>query len=47
MAANLQGRKLSQIGEKYVFHGENFRGLLAFAAHKGATPQISRIATKP
>ena len=26
-----QGRKLSQIGEKYDFRRENFHGLLAFA----------------
>ena len=37
---------------KYNFRWENFRGLLAFAAPKDATPQISRgklsrIATKP
>ena len=37
---------------KYDFRGENFRGLLAFAMLKDATPQISwrklsRIATKP
>ena len=37
---------------KYDFRGENFRGLLAFAVPKDATPQISwrklsRIATKP
>ena len=38
---NFRGRKLSQIGEKYDFHGENFRGLLAFATPKDATPQIS------
>ena len=52
IAGNFRGRKLSRIGEKYDFHGENFRGLLAFAAPKDATPQISRrkllrIATKP
>ena len=43
--------KLSQIGEKYDFHRENFRGLLTFAALKVPHPQIlrrklSRIATK-
>ena len=51
IAENFRGRKLSWIGEKYVFHGENFCGLLAFAAPKDPTPQIlrrklSRIATK-
>ena len=51
IAGNFRGRKLSQIGEKYDFHGENFRGLLAFAALKVPHPQIlrrklSRIATK-
>ena len=51
IAGNFRGRKLSRIGEKYDFHGENFRGLLTFAAPKDATPQISRrklsrIATK-
>ena len=30
--------KLSWIGEKYDFCGENFRGLLASAAPKDATP---------
>ena len=30
--------KLSQIGEKYNFRRENFRGLLAFATPKDATP---------
>ena len=29
-----------QIGEKYNCSGENFRGLLAFAAPKDATPLI-------
>ena len=29
-----------QIGEKYNCSGENFRGLLAFAAPKDATPPI-------
>ena len=48
----LYSGKLSQIGEKYDFRGENFRRLPAFAAPKDATPQISQkklslIATKP
>ena len=52
IAGNFQERKHSRIGEKYDFHGENFHGLLACAAPKNATPQISRrkllrIATKP
>ena len=34
----LYSRKLSRIGEKYNFCGENFRGLLASAAPKDATP---------
>ena len=34
IAGNFRGRKLSQIGEKYDFHGENFHGLLTFAASK-------------
>ena len=38
MMGNFQGRKLSRIGEKYDFRGENFRGLLACAAPKDATP---------
>ena len=38
IAENFQGRKLSQIGEKCDFRRENFRGLLAFAAPKDATP---------
>ena len=37
---NFQGRKLSRIGEKYDFPGENFHGLLTFAMPKDATPQI-------
>ena len=36
---NFRGRKLLRIGEKYNFCGENFRGLLAFAAPKDTTPQ--------
>ena len=52
IAGNFRERKLLRIGEKYDFHGENVRGLLAFAAPKDATPQISWrklscIATKP
>ena len=52
IVGNFRGRKLSQIGEKCNFHGENFRRLLAFAVPKDATPQILqrkllRIATKP
>ena len=52
IAGNFQRRKLSRIGEKYDFHGENFCELLAFATPKDAMPQIlqskiSRIATKP
>ena len=51
IAGNFQGRKLSQIGEKYDFRGENFCGLLAFAVPKDGMPQILRrkllrIATK-
>ena len=38
----LRGRKFLQIIEKYDFRGENFHGLLTFAAPKDATPQISR-----
>ena len=38
IAGNFQGRKLSQIGKNYDFHKENFRGLLACAAPKDATP---------
>ena len=38
IAGNFRGRKLSQIGEKYNFRGENFRGLLTFATPKDATP---------
>ena len=37
IAEKFRGRKLSQIGEKYDFHGENVRGLLASAAPKDAT----------
>ena len=51
IAGNFRERKLSQICEKYDFRWENFRGLLAFAVQKDATPQISQrklscIATK-
>ena len=38
VAGNFLERKLSRIGEKYDFRGENLRGLLAFAAPR----QISR-----
>ena len=31
MITKFGGRKLSRIGEKYDFRGENFRGLLTFA----------------
>jgi len=34
---NFRGRKISRIGEKHDFHGENFRGLLAFVVSKDAT----------
>ena len=39
-AGNFQGKKkkLSQIGEKYDFRGENFCGLLAYATPKDTTP---------
>ena len=37
MAGNFQGRKLSRIGEKYDFRGENFHRLLACAVPKDAT----------
>ena len=52
IAGNFQGRKLLRIGEKYDFHGENFRGSLACATPMNATPQISWrkllwIASKP
>ena len=40
-SGKLWGRKLLQIGEKYDFHGENVRGLLAFAAPKVPHSQIS------
>ena len=38
IAENFRGRKLSWIGEKYDFCGENIHGLLAFAAPEDATP---------
>ena len=38
IAGNFRGRKLSRIGEKYDFRGENFRGLLACVALKDAAP---------
>ena len=39
IAEDFQRRKLSQIGEKNIFHRENFHRLLAFAAQKDdATP---------
>ena len=34
---NFRGRKLLQIGEKYDFRGENFCGLLVFAAPNNVT----------
>ena len=37
IAGNFRERKLSQFGEKYDFRGENFHGLLAFAASKDTT----------
>ena len=37
IAGNFWGRKLKQIGEKYDFCWEIFRGLLSFAAPKDAT----------
>ena len=51
IAGNFQGRKLSRIGEKDNFHGENFRGMLVVPRQKTSRPQISRrkllwIATK-
>ena len=52
IVGNFQGRKLSRIGEKYNFHGENFRGMLALPCQRTPCPQISQrkllqIATKP
>ena len=37
IAGNFRERKLSQFGEKNDFRGENFHGLLAFAASKDTT----------
>ena len=36
-AGNFRGRKLLRICEKYDFRGENFCGLLVFAAPKNVT----------
>ena len=52
IAGNFWGRKLSRIGEKHNFCGENFRRLLTFAVPKVPHCQIlrrklSRIAPKP
>ena len=41
-AGNSRGRKLSRIGKKYDFRGENFRGLLPFAVPWMHCPQILR-----
>jgi len=38
MITKFGGRKLSRISEKYDFRGENFHGLLTFAAPKDTTP---------
>ena len=38
IAGNFRGRKHAQIGEKYDFLGENFRGLLAHAVPKDTMP---------
>ena len=38
IAGNFWGRKLSRIGEKYDFHGENIPRLLARAVLKDTTP---------
>ena len=38
IARNFRGKKLSQIGGKYDFFQEHFRGLLAFATPKDASP---------
>ena len=52
IAGNFRERKLSQIGEKYNFRGENFHRLLTFAAPKDARlrrilqRKLSQIATK-
>ena len=37
LVGNFQGRKLSRIGEKYDFRGENFHRLLTCATPKDAT----------
>ena len=52
IAGNFRGRKLSRIGEKDDFRGENFRGLLPFSAPTDAMPNFveksfANIATKP
>ena len=51
IAGNFRGRKLLQTGEKYDFHRENFRRLLACAMPKDATPpnfvEKNFTATKP
>ena len=44
IAGNFWGRKLLRNGEKYDFHGDNFCGLLAFAAPKDA--MLSNFAEK-
>ena len=36
IVGNFEGKKLSQISEKYDFRGENLRGLLTFATPKDA-----------
>ena len=38
IAGSFRGRELSRIGEKYDFHGEDSRRLLACATPKDATP---------
>jgi len=38
IAGNFRGRKLSRIGEKYDFHGENFSQIARFATRKDAIP---------
>ena len=39
IAGNFRERKLSQIGEKYNFRGENFHRLLTFPVPKDTMPQ--------
>ena len=39
IAKNFRGRKLLRISKKYDFRGENFCGLLTFAAPKDTMPQ--------